>query len=356
MGTTGLRCNSSHRRAFLAYALGSAFAFPRPAVPQPTPVARSYRVGYFELKHPGSFPPKGAWGAKLESELEQLGFSERTNTAFDYMLVEWEGRGRLAEKARELVAMRPDAIFSEYPTDVAEATSTIPIVFANIGELRAISLVGDLKRPRANVTGVLGPYWDHLVKRLEATRELLPKARRLALVYNSDVSWVDARQRELAETDRVKRLGFVSELAVRLGFEVIVGDVGKHAASLDAALESVRKQGAEIIFPIASASIRDKDRYSKFQQFQVAHRIAYIGDGGFGREAPGPVLSWGMDWNDHYRRAAEMIAQILKGRRTADIPVDVTSRFLITVDKRAATALNLEVPGSILLRADRIVQ
>jgi len=271
------------------------------------------------------------------------------------MLVEWDSRDRLPEKARELVASGPDVIFTESPRVVSEETATIPIVFANTTETGAIALVGDLKRPRANATGVATRYDEHLRKRFEATRELLPKARRLAFVYDRDSGWGDDKRRAMVEANWSKALAANTEAAARFEFEVIHGDVGKHGGDLDAALEGVRKQGAEILFPVGSASIRDKDRYGKLQRFQVTHRIPYIGDGGFG-PGIGPVLSWGMDWADHYRRAAEMIAQILKGRRPSDIAVDVTARFLITVDKRAASAMNLEIPASLLVSADRIVQ
>ena len=337
------------RRAIVLAAL-ALISRPRVARAQ---VARRYRVAYFELQHPGAIPPKGIWGGVLERELGLLGFSDK-NTSFEYVLVEWDSRERLPEKARELVATAPDVIFSEYPNFVAEVTTTIPIVFANRTEEMAIPLVGDLRRPRANVTGVVTKYGEHRFKRLEVTRELLPKARRLAFIYNGGPAWQDPKLRKKEEGSRPKG-PTIDEVAKRLGFELIEGDVAKHGEDLDATLESVRKQGAEIIFPMGSASIRDKDRYAKFSRFQVDHRIAYIGDGG-SSPGIGPVLSWGMDWKDHYRRAAEMIAQILKGKRPSDIAVDVTSRFLITVDKRAAAAMNLEIPASILVRADRIIQ
>jgi hypothetical protein len=195
------------------------------------------------------------------------------------MLVEWDLRERLREKARDLVASGPDVIFSEYPSFVAEETATIPIVFANQGEGGALYLVGDFRRPRANITGVIGPYNEHTAKRLESTRELLPKARHLALIHNSDVSWLDPKERAMAQAGHSKRLTTISEAAARLGFEVIHGDVAKHGGDLDATLDSVRTKGAQIIFPVASATIRDKDRYGKFARFQEVHRIAYIGDG-----------------------------------------------------------------------------
>jgi len=216
----------------------------------------------------------------------------------------------------------------------------------NAPERSARKVVGDdLRRPKGNVTGVAIKYEEWSAKRLELVRDLLPKARRVAVVTDA-VDWGYG-------LDPLKAAGR------GLGLEVVVCDVARHGAregsvevgnrALAITLQEMLRIRPDAF--MAFGAFNATNRFKMFVDFERKHRLPYIGDG-----SGDGVAGYGMDYADHERRLLEIIVQILRGKKPADIPVDFTSRFLLTVDLKRAKEIGVEIPASILVRADQLSQ
>lgn len=321
---------------------------------------RTYVVAYWgNLAAPGKppdpttrkTPPRIAW---FEDELAKHGFIVGKNTRIEYVFTGHDTRDLIALQAKELVARKPDVIWprlgvvEEKRRVIRALTPSIPVVVDNVVESVALEFVGDLKRPAGNVTGVALDYAAFAEKRLELIRQLLPKARRVAVIAD----FLLYSPNDFARLEGSAR---------RIGLEIVRGDVARHGggfeatpasgtAALDATLAEVLKARPDAF--MAYGSFNAPNRGKQFLDFELKHRIPFIDDG----LTQHSVVGFGMDYEDHARRAVAIIAEILKGARPADIPVDSTSRYLLTVDLKRAKAIGVEIPPTILLRADKIFQ
>jgi putative tryptophan/tyrosine transport system substrate-binding protein len=321
---------------------------------------RTYVVGYWgswdgRPPDPATMkePPRIAW---FEDELAKHGFVAGKNTRIEYVFT-WDGaRQMIPVRAKELLARRPEVIlvrgvgiFSGRKLMALQALArSVPVVFENYAEEDAARVVGgDPRRPSGNVTGVALKYAEFAEKRLDLFRQLLPKARRIAVISD-----YPHRESDLARLE---------ETARRMGLEIVRGDVASHGggseatpdagnAALDATLKDILKARPAAF--MAFGGFNAPNRMEQFLDFELKHRIPYIDDGGTYRS----VVGFGMDYEDHRRRAVAVIAKVLEGTRPADIPVDSTSRFLLTVNLKRAREIGVEIPPSILVRADRIDQ
>lgn len=296
-------------------------------------------------------PPRIAW---FEDELAKHGFVAGKNTRIEYVFT-WDGtRQVIPVRAKELLARRPDVILvrglglysGRKLTALQALAQSVPVVFENYTEEDAARVVGgDPRHPSGNVTGVALKYAEFAEKRLDLFRQLLPKAKRIAVISDY-VRWESSLTR-------------LDETARRMGLEIVRGDVASHGggsevtpdagnAALKATLEDILKARPAAF--MAFGGFNAPNRMEQFLDFELRHRIPYIDDGGTYRS----VVGFGMDYGDHRRRAVAVIAKILEGARPADIPVDSTSRFLLAVNLKRAREIGVEIPPSILVRADRI--
>jgi ABC-type uncharacterized transport system substrate-binding protein len=320
------------RRAFLTL-LGGAAAWPLAARAQQ---GRSYRVGYLAFV-------TGEDSTLITERLHELGYRKGENLELAYRSA--EGRPeRLAALAAELVSAKPDALIAGFGTLAATAaqaaTSTIPIVFASVGDPVGAGLVASLNRPGANVTGVTSQASDVVGKRLQILDELIPGKRTIAVLMNPDTPFTALALEELKAAAAASAQPievFEARTADQVGAAVdAAGNAG--AAGLvtleDPLLLSVRRQ-------IADAAVR------------VRLPIVY-GNRDFA--AAGGLMAYGVNRRHLYRRAAEYVDKILKGAKPADLPVEQPTTFELVINLRAAKAIGLEVPDRLLAIVDEVIE
>jgi putative ABC transport system substrate-binding protein len=325
-----------NRRAFLTLLSGTA-TYPLAARAQQRP--NIPRIGYLfsftqtEGRH--------LWEACRQG-LRELGYVEGRSISVEPRFA--EGRHeRLPVLADELVRRNVDIIVSAAtPASRAAkaATTTIPIVIVAVGEPVKVGLVTSLARPGGNVTGLSLLTTDLSGKRLELLREFVPKLARVGVLKNPDnpVSAVFWEETQAA--------------ARNLGIELQSTDA-RNPKQIDGAFEQVaaRRDDAIIVFddPVLWS------HRARVVELAAARRIpAMYGLRDF--VDVGGLMSYGPDRPDQYRRTAIFVDKIIKGAKPADLPVERPTKFELIFNRKTARALGLEVPTSLLLRADEIVE
>ena len=326
------------RRQLAVAAAAMLMAVQASAQKEERPAAKVYRVGVIS----GAAPRDGV-EFRLQPESDKLlaarGLFPGKNLRFDVISVPQPGVDA-ATKVRKLVATKPDAIFAgtSWQAKVAQdETSTIPIVF-NAANPVAIGLVDSLRRPGRNATGVARHGTASTAKDFELMRELLPKARRVAVIANH------AGLRE----DKMFPAA-LEEMARGLGLELVHGDIGLHGNDGEAAAASTlaARPDAMIVHQyIGPAAVHDR----KVAELAKRHRIPFVGP-------PGDLSVFGFvdDPADVQLRWVAILARVLQGAKPADIPVDQATRFILYVNPDHARAIGVEIPPAIMLRADRVL-
>jgi len=277
----------------------------------------------------------------IREHLAAQGFVEGRNLALDVRYARTD-----ANAARDLVALKPDAIFAvaAAATHAAQAeTKTVPIVFAWVPDPVLSGFVKDYARPGGNITGVSSRDYELAAKRLELLRDLLPAAKRVAVAGGL---WDPASQTALR---------FARQAAQRLGFELI--DWSRTDWDWENEVQAAAAAGAQAMFVLNSYAIRIGDRFEAESAIRAAARFrmpAVFAD--TETVGMGALMSYATNLNDDLKRAIDLIVQILKGRSPSDIPVEQASRFELAVNLKTAKALGLKIPQSILLRADRVIE
>jgi len=241
--------------------------------------------------------------------------------------------------ATELVGRQVDVIVAPGPalSALKQATSTIPIVMAASSDPVGRGLVQSLSRPGGNITGLSLQSIDTMGKRLELLKELVPGAPSVAVLWDRGnvLFWPAA---EAAARGRGWKL---------LPFEV--RDVGQieatFKAATDARASALLVDAGPILFPqrrrVAELAARNRlPAMYELRQFVEA----------------GGLISYGVDINDIWRRAAVFVDKILKGAKPADLPVEQPTKFELVINLKAAKALGLTIPQSLLLRADEVIR
>jgi putative ABC transport system substrate-binding protein len=322
------------RREFITL-LGGAAAWPLAARAQQA--GKLPTIGFLGT---GAAPSWSAWTAAFVQRLGQLGWTDQRTVAIEYR---W-GQGRterFAEIAAEFVKIRADVIVtagSAVPT-VKQVTSVIPIVFAIATDPVAGGLVESLARPGGNVTGVSDQQTDLAGKRLELLREAIPGVRRLAIIANAGYS------------DSAVELVDVETTARRLGLEATRLEI-RRAEDIAPAFQALKGQ-ADALYVVSDGLV--SANRPRIITFALSARLPTIW---VAREylEPGGLLSYGPNYPDLFRRAAEITDKILRGVKPADIPVEQPTKFDFVINLTTAKALGLMIPESFLLRADEVIE
>jgi len=270
----------------------------------------------------------------------ELGWMDARTLAFEYRWAEGHSE-RFAELAAELVGLKVDVILTAGGAVPAakHATTTIPIVFAVASDPVGTGLVTSLARPGGNVTGLSVQATDLAGKRVELLRELIPDPRRLVIMVNSEYA---AAARESNEVRAAARsLGFETRtLEIRT-----TQDIGDGIRTLDLQ--------ADILY-VCIDPLTDTEKIV-IATSALSARIPTMG--GF-RESvhAGSQLFYGPNTESMFRRAAELVDKILRGTKPSDIPVEQATKFDLVVNVRTARALGLDVPVTVLARADEVIE
>jgi putative ABC transport system substrate-binding protein len=274
--------------------------------------------------------------------LNELGLVEKQNVAIEYRWAEyhWE---RLDELIMDLVRRQVAAIaaLSGSPTAVAAkaATQPIPIVFANGSDPVDLGLVTSLSRPDGNITGVSFLATGTATKRFELLRELVPKATTIALLVDPNTPPSVSDRTEIQAAARATGQKIEVYNATR------EGDIDRAFATV-----ALRRLGALLV--TASPFFAQLDR---LVALAVRHAVSTIY---WAREfvEGGGLMSYGASQKDAFYQAGVYIGRILKGDKPADLPVMLPTRFEVVVNLKTAKAIGLDVPTSILVRADEVIE
>lgn len=328
------------RAAALAGAPAGSLAEP------PGRTERIHRVGFMSREMP--YP---ACGKKIAEVLRTHGFELGRNLEIRCVFLDNRetDTGFLAKKAKELIALNPDVIITlsnEPAGALGDETASIPIVFLAGGSADRVPeatmgrpLARSWPRPGGNMTGVVVPYQELALKRLELVRELLPKARRIALLANYPHL-------------RTRIPGFPAELeagARNLGMNILEADASKDRGDIAATFSRVIRRNPDAFFVFGEVNFQP-DRVEVIEAMELRRRIPVI----FDIQGSG-ILALSPDWQLAMDRAYQNAAKVLKGTKPADIPLEMENRYLMTVNLLRAAAIGLEVPRSLVLRADRVI-
>jgi putative ABC transport system substrate-binding protein len=291
----------------------------------------------------GSATPgtQGQWVSAFVQRLRELGWIEGRTIAIEYRWA--EGRTeRAAEIAAELVQRKVDVIVTSGTSLIMaamQATSVIPIVFAAAGDPVGTGLVASLARPGGNVTGLSNQVPDLAGKRLELLREIVPGLGRLAILANVGNPLVVLDMREVQATART--LSFeVNTLEIRRGEDIVP------------AFEALN--GREEALYVVFDALVNTHRF-RINTLALAARLPTMHMFREGVEVGG-LISYGANFPDMYRRAADYVDKLLHGAKPADLPVEQPTKFDLVINLTTARALGLKVPDKLLVAADEVIE
>jgi putative tryptophan/tyrosine transport system substrate-binding protein len=324
------------RRQFIRLVGGAAAAWPLAARAQQP--SRLPTIGFL-----GSASPLvwNEWSAALVRRLGELGWVVGKTVAIEYRWA--EGRNdRFAEFADEFVRLKVDAIVTGgTPSVIAlmQATSSIPIVFVAVGDPVANGLVKSLARPGGNVTGLSNLTRDLAGKRVEILREAIPGLRRLAILANVGNVAVVLEMRDAQAAART------------LGYKVITMEI-RQAGDIAPAFETLGDR-ADAIYTAIDAIVNTNR--IQINSLALGARLPTMHGGREFVEAGG-LISYGPNFPELFRRAADYIDKILRGAKPADIPVEQPAKFDLVINLKTAKALGLTLPPPLLTRADEVIE
>jgi putative ABC transport system substrate-binding protein len=325
------------RREFIALLGGAAAAWPLAARAQQGAVPV---VGFLHPASPEAFA-ESLRG--IRQGLKETGYVEGENVAFEFRWADGQ-LGRLPELAADLVRRRVAVIATASPPAAfaaKEATATIPIVFGMAQDPVKLGLVTSLARPGGNLTGINFLLTELAAKRLELLREMVPAAKRLAVLVNP------AQVTNTESTLQEVRAG-----AEAMGVQIEVLNVGTNR-EIDAAFAGFEHERPDALF-VGSGTLFTGRRV-QLTQWAAHHRMPASYAGREYVEAGG-LMSYGSNTTEAYRQAGAYVGRILKGAKPADLPVVQSSKFELVINQQTARTLGLTVPPSLLAIADEVIE
>jgi putative ABC transport system substrate-binding protein len=324
------------RREFIGTALGVVSVWPLTAHGQKSRVAK---IGHLESGFPSSSPNLLA---AFRQGLRDLGYVDGQNI----FIVSRYGEGqedRLPQLAEELVQYGVDVIFAVGPPQAvaaAKATDKIPIVFVGGGDPVQMGLVKSFAHPGGNATGLTFVTVELASKRVQLLKEAAPSAARVAILWNPDNT---INKLELKEaTSTAEALGLTP-----LPVEIRVLD------DIDGAFAAMTSQHADATL-VLSSPLTFPNR-ARIVAAALKARMPTLGALREYAQA-GVLLSYGPSYADHCRRAATYVDQILKGAKPADLPVQLPTAYELVINKKTAKLLDLEIPPTLVARADELIE
>jgi ABC-type uncharacterized transport system substrate-binding protein len=325
------------RREFIALVGGVAVAWARMANAQQA--GRIYRIGMLETISPAL---NTANYDAFHQTLRQLGYIEGQNLVIEYRSA--DGRSeRFPALAAELVGLRVDVIVTRgTPAALAakQATVTIPVVMAAIGEPLGVGVVDSLAHPGSNVTGFSAFVTELAGKRVELAKEMFPGRSKVALLNNKSNPVIPP---QWEETKRAAGL---------LGLDAVFLDV-RTADDIADAFETAVKQRVDMLLVGIDAVTQASRQH--IVELAAKHRLPAVYAS---REFVdvGGLMTYGVSYPQLYFRTAGLVDRILKGAKPGDIPVQQPTKLELIINARAAKAIGLDLPATSLDRADEVIE
>ena len=277
----------------------------------------------------------------LRAGLRDFGYVEGRNLAIEFRWAEGKYE-RLPGLAAELVRAGAQVIVTHGTpgTQAArKATSTVPIVTAIATDLVASGVVASLARPGGNVTGTTFFNGELGAKRLEMLKEVVPATTQAAVLVNPEnpSAAMDVKAVEAA----------AATLKIALQRVAVRG-----AGEIEGAIESAAKSRAQAFVFFEDATLLANA--ARIAAFAAKQKLPAAGNREFAEA--GGLIGYGVNFRETFRRAAYFVDKILKGAKPGDIPIEQATRFELVLNVKAAKALGIKVPQSILVRADRVIE
>ena len=326
------------RREFIA-ALGGAAAWPLVARAQQPEQMR--RIGV--LMSLAADDPVGQADARaFQQGLQQLGWTDGRNVRIDYRWTAGNIENSL-KYAAEVVALAPDIILASstsWTIAVKQLTRTVPIVFTRVSDPVGSGIVDSLARPGGNITGFMVYDFSFAGKWLDLLREIAPHLTRVAVFRN------DNNPAEIAQ------FGVIQAMAISVGLQVTPVSI-RNSDEITSAVEAFTHSpyGGVVVLPGTWNTVH-RDLISKLIARYKLPAIYYdrssVRDGG--------LMSYGPDFADQFRRAAGYVDRIIKGEKPGDLPVQAPTKYELVINLKTAKTLGLDVPQSLLARADEVIE
>jgi putative ABC transport system substrate-binding protein len=281
-----------------------------------------------------------SWTAAFATRLRELGWIEGDTIDIEYR---WAGASskRVSDFTAELLRRHVDVIvtYGSAAAVLKQATTTIPIVLAVAFDPVSAGLVTSLARPGGNVTGISIQQPELIGKRLELLREVIPQLRRLAIMANANYA------PPMLEAERVRATAHALDLeAARLEIW--------RSEEIVPAFEAIRGK-ADALYVVSDALIAANR--TLIVTLALSARLPTILSYRDYVEAGG-LMSYGPNYADLFRRAADMVDKILHGTKPGDIPVEQPTKFELVISLKVAKALGITIPGTVLARADEVIE
>jgi putative ABC transport system substrate-binding protein len=294
-----------------------------------------YRIGILERT---SLAINAANVEAFRQGLRELGYVEGKNFVIEYRSAEGHD-DRLLVLAAELVRLKVDLILTRgTPPALAakNATATIPVVITGVGDPVGQGVVASLARPGANVTGLSAAVTEIYPKRVQLLRELVPKATRIAVLFNMGNPALPPQWKE------------VETAARSFGMEPQLLDIRKRD-DLEPAFDTAVRQRADAL--MVGIETLTQANQGLIVDLAARRRLPAMYASA---EFTGGLISYGVNYPDMYRRAARFADKIFKGAKPADLPVEEPTTFELVINAKTARALGLTIPPSLRLRANRV--
>ena len=327
-----------HRRTVVGTVVG-LLAWPLRGIAQPA--GRVARIGFIGSTARDSLR---TFVDPMRQGLRELGYVEGQNYAFEFRWAEGK-QEHFPELLAELIALVPDVIVTTgtRPAMLAkDATTKIPVVALAVDDPVVMGLAVSHARPGGNITGVSGAFQGILEKRLQLLKDILPAARRFAVLMNPFSMGRTGLEKYLQNHN------FEGVLRV----QVMVLEARGHD-DFDAAFATMARERVDAVAVLADPTFWT--HRARLGELCIKHRLPSVW-GGAGYLDAGGLLSYQGDFAAMSRRAASLVDKILKGTKPGDIPFEQATKLELVVNLKAAKALGLTIPQSVLVSADEVIE
>jgi putative ABC transport system substrate-binding protein len=323
------------RRAFIGGVASGVLAMPLVAFAQPS--GKVWRIGILDY---GS--TESDYWKTFRERMRELGYVEGRNLVIETRSA-FGNQATLASQAAELVKLKVDLIATRGTTAALAAraaTREIPIVMGSGADPTRVGLVSSLAHPGGNVTGVVSISEELGVKLIELLKTLVPRASRVGI---------------LVDATNPPSLGIARNIqhgAESLGMTTVMHGV-QNPTEYEAAFDGLRGERSDALVIIGSPvffTVR-----ARLAELALKYRLPTV-MGNRDYVDAGVLASYGTDYPELFRRAAEFADKILKGAKPGDLPIEQPTRFELVINLKTAKALGLTIPQSLLLRADEVIQ
>jgi putative ABC transport system substrate-binding protein len=300
------------------------------------------RIGFLSARtRPAPQNPEPYFPVFVQA-MRELGYVDGRNLAIEWRYADGKFE-RLAGLAAELVGAKVEVIVTHLSAGAVAAhgaTRTIPIVSLSLGDPVGFGMAASLGRPGGNVTGLVLVVEDIYPKQIELLRVMLPKATRLAVLFNP------------GNRTALRNVKSVRETAQRTGISIMTFEAGTPAEA-DRALAAMARGQVEAVLVFTDSVFIGFRRH--LTEGVARHRLPSIF---YSREdvQAGALMSYGQNLSDFYRLTAGYVAKILKGAKPGDLPIEQPTKIHLAINRRTARTLGIEVPQALLLRADEVIE